>query len=199
MEVYVRMQTALRLTIGTALVFALATPAATQGTAQPGGILLGAGVSFLVDSESTAKGFSVNVNKDIRSQGKIAVGLAGDFGWHKLTESAEGIDASATVTSFLVGPRITSTANETFSPFGQFMVGFGRVGVSVELDGEDLGSVSGSGFGFSIGGGLNLKTSDRVNFLVQVDYVRFTIEIEGESASGGVTRFLLGISTRLGK
>jgi hypothetical protein len=193
----VRIRPAVGLLVSAALLFAIAAPAAGQGTA-PSGILLGGGISFLMDEGSTATGLSVNANKDLRSQGKIAIGLAGDFGWHRFTETDEGVEAKATITSFLVGPRITGTANETFAPFGQVLAGFARVGVSAEFDGEDLGSVSGSGFGFSVGGGLNMKVHERMNFLVQIDFVHANIEIEGENANVNATRFLVGVTARIG-
>lgn len=191
-----RIRAAVAVCLGTILLFAIAAPAAAQ-TKVSSGVLVGAGVSFLID-EQTATGFSVSVVKDLRRQGKIAVGVAGDVGFHKLTQNIETVEASASITSFVVGPRITSAANETFSPFAQFLVGAVRAHISAEIAGEDLGSVSGSGFGFAVGGGLNMKVHERVNFLVQVDLMHSSIEVEGENATGNVTRFLVGVSTRIG-
>jgi opacity protein-like surface antigen len=196
MEVPVRTRFVVRLLAGTALLLAIATPAAGQGAAP--GVLLGGGVSFLIDEE-TATGLSVNVNKDIHNQGQAAIGVAGDFGLHRFSRSFLGAEASATITTFLVGPRVTSTPNGALAPFGQFMIGFARAGVSLEFDGDEILDESASGFGFSVGGGLNMKATDNLNFLVQVDYQHFSLEAEGATVSGGVVRFLVGVSTRIAR
>lgn len=188
-----RIRTPATLVIGAALLFALAAPAAAQGTVQPG-ILLGAGISFMHEEGLTATGFSVNVAKDVYGMNSAAVGIVVDFGLHKDTEELLGVDASVTITTFLAGLRVTATSNDKFTPFGQFMLGTGHGSVSVDVAGEQFDE-SQNALTFAFGGGVNVKLNESVNFLAQLDFLAF--RFEGEAAND--VRFLFGISTRIGK
>jgi hypothetical protein len=184
----VRTRTVLRLLIASAFVLALAAPAAAQGTAGNERPLVAAGLSFLNVSESTAIGFAVDFAKQVRPMDKAAISIVGDVNFHH--EGGEDGFGGGNAFGFLGGVRFTSTTNEQYQPFGQFLLGGTRFSAS-DCD-EDCSETP---FTISFGGGIDVRINDKWNFRGQLDIPIFMFE--GESETG--VRFMFGVSTRIGQ
>jgi opacity protein-like surface antigen len=167
------------------LILSSAVPAAAQGD-------LGAGVSFLRDSEETGVGFTVDYAHDIRATDAAAISLVGDLGWNSF-------DFGST-TSFMGGVRVASRANAQFSPFGQFLIGGIRSAASDDVCDDDLAelfdeSCSSTNLAFGPGVGVNFAVTPRVNLRAQVDFLFINYEDETDNA----TRFWFGVVIPVGR
>jgi opacity protein-like surface antigen len=167
------------------LTVSFAVPAAAQGD-------LGAGVSFLRDSEETGVGFTIDYAHDISANGPAAISLVGDLGWNSF-------DFGST-TSFMGGVRVASRANPTFSPFGQFLIGAVRSSLSDDICDDDLAeafdeSCSSTDLAFAPGVGVNIAVNPQVNLRAQVDFLIIKFEDETENA----TRFWFGVVLPVGR
>jgi hypothetical protein len=149
--------------LAASLILASAAPAAAQGE-------LGAGLSFLHDSESTGTGFTVDY---AQSLGSPTVKLVGDLGLNRF----EG----TTVSSYLGGVRVQGAIHERASLFGQFLIGGENC-----CDSTDLA--------FQPGVGLNIAINPMLNLRAQVDFR--TVRFEGENFNS--QRYTVGVSIPVG-
>ena len=170
------------LVAGTALTLSFAGSASAQMTEKP---LLGAGISFLHETDATGKGFAVDLAQNIRSMDKVAVGIVGDFGLSHFSDIG-------TVTTFQGGVRATfTTSNPKVKPFAQGIAGLAHFSAS-----NCTGSFcSENDFVFSPGGGVDVMLNDQYNFRAELD---FPI-VRSNGVTSNDTRFWFGISLLLGK
>ena len=169
------------------MTLAFAAPAAAQGAvATPSApLFFGAGVSFLISEDElgeglTAKGFDVNVSKDIFTSGNLGIGPVGDFVFH----TTEGIN----LMSFLGGIRVTANMPDAkVIPFGQFLLGGTRAS-------DDFDNSS-TGFTFMIGGGVHVPLNDKWNFMAGIDII--SVKFEGAERASD-PRIMFGVSTKIG-
>ena len=115
--------------------------------ARPGGGLSG------FNNHGGSGSIALNVNRNF--------GLVADFGGYKVAGLPSG--SSASIITYLFGPRISSRSNEKITPFVQGLFGGAR------LSG---GGVSTNGFSFAAGGGLDVKAAQHVAVrIAQFEYV----------------------------
>jgi hypothetical protein len=180
------------------LVLALAAPAAAQGTPGPGtgltGGLFGVGVSFLNVSDSTSAGFTIDYRKNVIAETSFDVGVVGDLGWHRDSDSVGGFDTSSTLLTLMGGGRITASKLDKVAPFGQVLFGMARISFGGDVcDIDETFCESDTQPAISFGGGVDVRLSDRFNVRGQVDFLKVL-----EEGADVATRFFIGISTVLG-
>lgn len=136
--------------------FAVAAPAAAQGR-------LGAGVSFLRDSDAkeTGPGFAIDYSYDVTSDENGAFAVVGDFGWNNYDFFSSR--------TFQGGVRYRFANAGRVAPFAQFLVG----GYSYTID--DCDGCGDSGPAFSPGFGVDIPVGDLAAVRGQVDipFVRY--------------------------
>ena len=98
-------------------------------------------------------------------------GLVADFSGHYGSEQDGPIRINQDAHSFLFGPRI-SYRGKRLTPFGYAVFGATRFHESAVVFGQKL-SHSDTGFSSAVGGGLDVKVSERVSIRTfQLDYFR---------------------------
>ncbi len=121
-------------------------------------------------------------------------GITADFSGHYGTEQAGPILVKQDAHSFLFGPRY-SFRGKRFTPFVYTLLGATRFHESATVSGQRL-SASDTGFSSALGGGLDVKVSDRVAVRAfQIDY--FRPNFFGEAHNRG--RLAFGVVLHLGK
>ena len=114
---------------------------------------------------------------NVSAKGNISryVGIKGDYAFHRksFSESFGGttFDADLDLHTLVGGVEFKDNAKETkVKPFAHFMAGIAHARADIEGI-PDFGGESETGFAGVIGGGLDFKVSDRVDFrAVQFDY-----------------------------
>ncbi|HYH86151.1 MAG TPA: outer membrane beta-barrel protein [Pyrinomonadaceae bacterium] len=114
------------------------------------------------------------VNASITGNVSRYVGLKGDYAFHRKSfDVSDGVDTftiNANLHTFVGGVQLKDNAKETkVKPFAHLMAGVAHAKFSV----EDLGGFDESETGLTgvIGGGIDVKVNDRVDFrVVQFDY-----------------------------
>lgn len=98
-------------------------------------------------------------------------GLAADFSGHYGSEQDGSIRINQDAHSFLFGPKI-SYRGKRLTPFGYAVFGATRFHESAVVFGQKL-SRSDTGFSSAVGGGLDVKVTERVSIRTfQIDYFR---------------------------
>ncbi|MEO7190450.1 MAG: hypothetical protein ABI051_05295 [Vicinamibacterales bacterium] len=150
----------------------MAAPAAAQGQ-------LGAGISFLHDTDNTGVGFTVDYASVVKSARQVDVSLVGDLGWHHFDFGS--------VSSYMGGVRVGGKP-AAFSPFAQFLIGATHQSVS------DCSACNTTDVSFAPGFGANFAVSPQLNLRAQVDFLR----IHNEFDTTNVTRFWFGVVVPVG-
>ncbi|MCA1634538.1 MAG: outer membrane beta-barrel protein [Acidobacteria bacterium] len=116
------------------------------------------------------------VNASVTGNVSRYVGLKGDYSFHRKSfndSTLPGIDVKSDLHNLVGGVQLKDNAKETkVKPFAHFMAGIAhaRFNVSGEPAGSDFDD-SETGFAGIIGGGLDFRINDRVDFrAVQFDY-----------------------------
>lgn len=193
------------LCLGVCLVLlGLALPAAAQTMPKAevsGGYQL-LNLSSGGDSESFPKGWYVDVAGNLNRHIGVVVEVGGNY--KSMTESVTVGGVSATATAdiklheFMGGVRVSSRTNPTVVPFAQVLAGGMNGSVSVagssSIGGTTLFSASSAesetNFALQVGGGANIRLTDKVGVRVGADYLRIFVEGEGTN----VFRFGVGIN-----
>ena len=176
-----------------------------------------AGVSVYTSTYFT-KGFdasvALNLNKYFGIEGNFQYNtdnIAG-FRIRDLEYSADG-KQDADLFSFMAGPRFNLRSDEDLTPFAHFLVGINRVNFDYSLsciaDGAECPSgitddienslLSGSdaGFGFAVGGGVDLDINETFAIrLIQAEYVKSYHE--GDFSLGN-TNISFGVVLKFGQ
>ncbi|HKM66867.1 MAG TPA: hypothetical protein VJX70_06860 [Candidatus Acidoferrum sp.] len=138
------------------------------------------------------------------------IGLVADFGGYDVTGLPNGTGASATLFTYLFGPRFTYRPSEKLSVFGEGLVGGSHISASgngcaitpdaaISTQAATLPcylSTSGNSFALGLGGGLDVKVATHVAIrLFEGEWfmTRFnsTINSSGRPAAGTQNNFRL--------
>jgi hypothetical protein len=125
----------------------------------------------IVDEREGFHGYNASVTGNVSRY----VGLKGDYAFHRksfdITDGVDTFNVDSDAHTLVGGVQFKDNAKETkVKPFAHLMAGFAHVRVDIEgvpdFDGE-----SETGFAGVIGGGLDFRINDRVDFrAVQFDY-----------------------------
>jgi hypothetical protein len=197
-----------------ALFAAVALPAAAQDYPK---FELGAGYSY-VRANITAKDQtvtpSVSASKGFNLQGgggNIAynfthnLGIVADFAGYDVTGLPKGTGTSATLFTYMFGPRFTYRENETFQPFAHALFGGAPISgsgsvpaLSAVSSRATISEFSGTSdaFAMAIGGGLDVKIAKHIALRVfEGDYLltRFktTLNSSGKLTAANQNNFRL--------
>jgi opacity protein-like surface antigen len=122
-------------------------------------------------------------------------GLVGDFSDHRGGFDGDQFMERQKINSFLFGPRFSLRKHKRVTPFVHALVGPTRVSVRATENGETF-SASDTSFSVFVGGGVDIKVSDRVAIrAIQIEYGR--AHLFDESQSRG--RLSVGVVFRFGK
>jgi hypothetical protein len=175
----VRSRTVAKITILTALMFALAAPAAAQNRNKPGNDaddkpLFGVGLSFLHDAGATATGIAADIRlPDFNKSDNFGLGIVGDVGFNHFS--------GATILSIGGGVRATfKPMNQKLRPFIQVLIGIEHCCGETDLY-------------FSPGGGIDFAINPNLNVRAQIDFRHVNGPIGFNE-----TRFWFGVSLPLG-
>lgn len=184
MEVCVRSRTVGNVVILTALMFALAAPAAAQTRASSSSssgsgdsTLVGVGLSFLNGGGASGVGVAADVRlPDLKSTDILGLGIVGDVGLNR--------EFGASIITVGGGVRATFKiqSNPKIMPYGQFLIGIEHCCGQTELY-------------FGPGFGLDFAFKDTMNFRGQLDFRHVNTPVVGFNE----TRFWFGVSFPLGK
>jgi hypothetical protein len=129
---------------------------------------------------------SVNVNRWL--------GVVADFSGHYGTETDGIVREKQSAHSFLFGPRFALRKSKRVTPFAYALVGGMRFNDNITIPGQAF-SASDTGFNMALGGGLDVKVSERLAIRAfQLDYLR--PNFFGEPHNRG--RLAFGIVLRFG-
>ena len=137
-------------------------------------------------------GFDTSVTGNVNKWFGVTANLSGHFG----SERDGALEEKQRALSFLFGPRITLHRGKRLTPFVYALFGGVNFHVKLKAAGQTFASGSDTGFNMALGGGLDIKVSERVAVRAfQLDYLR--PNFFGESHNRG--RLAFGIVLRLGK
>jgi hypothetical protein len=129
-------------------------------------------IDDILDEREGFNGFNASVAGNVSRY----VGLKGDYSFHRKSFSDStlpGISVDSDLHNFVAGVQFKDNARETkVRPFAHFMAGVAHAKVSIDDD-DDIFDFDESETGFSgiIGGGIDFRINDRVDFrAVQFDY-----------------------------
>ena len=159
-----------------------------NGWAQPGGIELAGGYSFLGDSELVdGYGLGWFAEGGWRTAGWLS--LVGEMSRHRRTQDVGFIDVEVTFQTLLAGPRVRFRASRV-TPFAHLLAGATRLDVAVRTAVPvDATGADASTYGtLQVGGGLDVPIGARLALRVGVDYRRvFTdMGLDGSRFSTGM-------------
>ncbi len=127
-------------------------------------------IDDIFDEREGFNGFNVSITGNVHRY----VGITGDYSFHRkrFTDSFGGVTAraDADLHNFLGGVTIKDNAKETkVRPFANFLIGGAHAKTDVDFTGLPAGTViddddSESGFAAAIGGGVDIRLNDRVDF-----------------------------------
>jgi len=190
------------LAICVALSAGLATPTLAQDAPRAdvsaGYQVLGVGGDI---DETFVKGWYVDLAGNVTRLLGIVFEVGGDYKSLSETVTINGVTASAaadlSVHQFMAGVRVNARPNPTVTPFGQVLVGGVRgsaeVSTSVTGGGQvfiaESDALSSTNLGLQIGGGIDLRISDRFGLRAGGDFLRIF------EAGAGVNgfRFAVGV------
>jgi opacity protein-like surface antigen len=138
---------------------------------------------------SGSNGFDASIVGNVNSWLGFGADVSGQYS--RLNEN--GIREKINSNSFLFGPRFSLRKNRKVTPFVQAMFGISRIHTQTNEFGP-LVSFSDTSFGMALGGGLDVRLSDRFAIrAIQIDYVRSQFfnqtQNKGRIAVGIVMRF----------
>ena len=107
-----------------------------------------------------------------------------------------GVDVRLSIHSLGVGARWSRRAATRVIPFLQVLGGAARAAANARLFDTDVGDTS-TNFMLHPGGGLNLRMTETLGVVGQVDYRRVFVEDEEDRASGG-NQFRVFVGARVG-
>ena len=138
------------------------------------------------------------------------IGIVADFGGYDVTGLPRGTGASATLFTYLFGPRFNYRPNEKLAVFGEGLVGGSHISASgngcvVSPEGAVTGqsavlpcylSASGNSFALGLGGGIDIKVAQHIALRVfegEWFMTRFnsTINSAGRPTAGTQNNFRL--------
>ncbi len=171
----------------------------------------GPGISLAPNSSLPANynanaGFETSIIGNLRKW----VGLKGDFSAHFNNESAQGLltfcnPACTTATqdfqlktrvyNFLAGPEFKARNSTRFTPFAHALAGVAHTSANFTTPGPafnlDL-KKSDNGFAMGLGGGLDIRASERVSFRALMDYNPVFVN-DSNTGTRHFVRFSLGV------
>jgi opacity protein-like surface antigen len=172
----------------TALVILLAAAVMVTGQETPKAELFG-GYSW---AGGNFHGWNASVTGNVNEW----FGVTADFSGHYGGERAGAFEERQRAHSFLFGPRFALRSNKKLKPFVYALFGGVNFSVTLNASGRRLGSASDTGFNMALGGGLDIKISERLAVRAfQLDY--FRPRLFDESHNRG--RLAFGLVLRLGK
>lgn len=136
------------------------------------------GYSALFTEDVTLHGFQASVAGNVNKW----FGLVAEFGGAFDTDTqGSGLKVKSTVYTYLFGPRFSRRGDGRVTPFVQTL--FGGVRGRGELEGAGLNEVeTANGFGMALGGGVDVKLSERFALrVIQADYL--LTRVDGETAN----------------
>ena len=154
---------------------ALAPPAAAQSAAQsPPKFDVSGGYQFMNLEGDDYKGWYVDFAKTWKNPG-LAVVVHVDGGYRPPTviPFLYGLIITQTesVYEMLFGLRVRKRTAAAVMPFGQVLIGTGGGNSSSFIDGRPLGGPSSSGYPLAVlGGGVNVRVTDRIGVRLRADY-----------------------------
>jgi hypothetical protein len=129
-------------------------------------------IDDILDEREGFNGFNVSVAGNVSRY----VGLKGDYAFHRKSFNDDffpGVNVDSDLHNFVGGVQFKDNARETkVRPFAHLMAGVAHAKVNVDDD-DDVFDFDESETGFSgiIGGGVDFRINDRVDFrAVQFDY-----------------------------
>jgi opacity protein-like surface antigen len=109
------------------------------------------------------QGFSGNAAANVNNW----LGIAGDFGFCKVTGLPTGTGAFAHNTNYLFGPRISFRNYGRVTPYVQFLLG----GDHASAGATGVPTASANAFAFTLGGGADVRLSPHVSLrAIQFEY-----------------------------
>ena len=133
---------------------------------------------------ANATGFETSVVRNFARH----IGLVGDFSAHFHNETGRGLIAGCTTTcgtavqdfqikgrvyNFLAGPEFKARNRTRFTPFAHVLAGVAHTSNNFTSLGPPYNIVlktSHNGFAMGVGGGLDIRATNRVSFRAQMDY-----------------------------
>jgi opacity protein-like surface antigen len=145
-----------------------------------------------VDSSQTlATGWYFDVAGNINPMFGVVFQVGGSYKTISESVTIAGVTADASVGlnvhQFMGGIRINARSDSPITPFGEVLVGGVRGGVDVSVTVTGPGgtifdtseSASATDFGLEVGGGVDIRVSDRFGIRASADYIRVFAEGEG--------------------
>ena len=146
-------------------------------------------VSDIFDEREGFNGFNASVVGNFNRY----LGAKFDYSYHQKGFSFGPDETKIRLHNFLGGIQIKDNAAEgTFKPFAHALVGFGRTAADLSEFDDELVDFDDSGFAAAIGGGIDIRVSDRVDIrAIQVDYnpMRFDFTDFGATGVPGTPAF----------
>ena len=126
-------------------------------------------IDDILDEREGFNGFNASVAGNISRY----VGLKGDYAFHRKSfndATLPGVDIDSDLHNFVAGVQFKDNARETkVKPFAHVMAGVAHA--KADVSGLPAADESETGFAGVIGGGVDFKLSDRVDFrAIQFDY-----------------------------
>ena len=170
----ISLTTALTCLVGAAT----AAPAAAQAE-------ISAGYQFTHTSEvNLPVGFYVDVSGSVAPMFAIVGEISGAYKSETVTSGATTAHATARLHTFMGGVRVASHSNPRLVPFGQVLVGGGRLstGFDATTSGMTFSAENAeTHFALQIGGGVNAMMRGNLGLRLAADYRRFFMPDFGEN------------------
>lgn len=128
------------------------------------------------------------------------IGLVAEFGGYDVTGLPSGTGASATLFTYLFGPRLNFNKRGKITPFGDLLFGGAHLSGSAKLataTGNLFGSGTSDSWAMAVGGGVDYKVANHVAIrLFQADYLltRFDtiLNANGKTSAASQNNFRVG-------
>jgi hypothetical protein len=139
-------------------------------------------------------GWSADVATNLNGTWSVVGEVSGAY---RIEEDQDlGVDVRISVHSLGAGARWSSRVASRIIPFLQVLGGAARAAASARLFDKDVGDTS-MNFMLQPGGGVNLKMTETLGLVGQVDYRRVFAEDEEDRASGA-NQFRVFVGARVG-
>jgi opacity protein-like surface antigen len=127
-----------------------------------------------------------------------SIGLVAEFGGYDVTGLPSGSGNSATLFTYLFGPRLNIRSSEKFTPFVEVLLGGAHVSTSGTVATPAaavtpqatilLFSGTSNAFAMAAGGGIDVKVSEHVALrLIQADYLMTRFSTNFNSVTGSTS------------
>ncbi len=176
-----------KIMMSVCLLFSLSAIASAQDAPK---VEIYGGYSALFTEDITLHGFQASVAGNLNNW----FGLVAEFGGAYDTDTqGSGLKVKSTVYTYLFGPRFSRRGGGRVTPFAHAL--FGGVRGRGEIEGLGMNRVeTANGFGMALGGGVDVKLSERFALrVIQADYL--LTRVDGETtnnarvSAGVVIRF----------